>query len=89
MTAELVEEFDRSWVAICFQDNGPGIPAEDLPHIFDYFYRADKSRDRKSGGSGLGLAIVQQLVEIHGGKVFVQSTPEAGSIFKIMLPVAL
>lgn len=89
VTAESVEEFGRSWIAICFQDHGPGIPAEDLPHIFDYFYRADKSRDRKSGGSGLGLAIVQQLVEIHGGKVFVQSTPAEGSIFKVILPVAL
>ena len=83
----LEEEHGQTWVSISFKDSGVGIPEEDLPHIFDYFYRADKSRDRKSGGSGLGLAIVRQLVEMHGGKVLVQSKPEQGSIFTILLPV--
>jgi signal transduction histidine kinase len=50
-------------------DTGPGIDPENLPYVFDRFYRADKSRTRASGGSGLGLAIVKQLVEAHGGKV--------------------
>ena len=58
---------------ITITDSGPGIPAEDLPYIFDRFYRADKSRTRASGGSGLGLAIVKQLVEAHGGQVSVDS----------------
>ena len=83
----LEEEQGQPWVSVSFKDSGVGIPEEDLPHIFDYFYRADKSRDRKSGGSGLGLAIVQQLVEMHGGKVLVQSKPEQGSTFTILLPV--
>ncbi|VBB08259.1 Hypothetical protein LUCI_3530 [Lucifera butyrica] len=56
-------------------------------HIFDHFYRGDKSRDPKSGGSGLGLAIVKQLVEIHGGRVAVTSEPGKGSVFQVMLPV--
>jgi signal transduction histidine kinase len=71
-------------------DNGSGIPAEDLPHVFDRFYRADKSRSRASGGAGLGLAIVRQLVEAHGGRITVQSPVDdtrAGTRFEILLPV--
>jgi len=79
----------RLWIKVSFADNGPGIAEEDIPHIFDHFYRGDKSRDRKSGGSGLGLAIVKQLVEIHGGRVAVESKLGEGSIFQILLPVSL
>jgi two-component system OmpR family sensor kinase/two-component system sensor histidine kinase BaeS len=60
-------------VQITVTDTGSGIPAADLPHIFDRFYRADKSRTRTSGGSGLGLAIVRHLVEAHGGRVWAES----------------
>jgi len=77
------------WLKISVVDNGPGIVEEDIPHIFDHFYRGDKSRDRKSGGSGLGLAIVKQLVEIHGGRVAVESKLGKGSIFHVLLPVGL
>jgi two-component system, OmpR family, sensor histidine kinase BaeS len=54
-------------------DTGSGIAPEDLPHVFDRFYRGDKSRARASGGSGLGLAIVKQLAEAHQGKVWAES----------------
>jgi two-component system OmpR family sensor kinase/two-component system sensor histidine kinase BaeS len=65
-------------VEVSVADTGAGIPAGDLPHIFDRFYRADKSRARGSGGSGLGLAIVRQLVEAHGGRVAAESPAEGG-----------
>ena len=75
------------WLTVSIKDNGPGITAEDVPYVFDHFYRGDKSRDRKSGGSGLGLAIVKQLVEIHGGQVAVNSEVGKGSIFEVLLPL--
>lgn len=77
----------QEWVKIGIGDSGPGIAAEDLPYVFDHFYRADKSRNRKSGGTGIGLAIVKQLVELHGGKVEVESTLGQGSIFYVYLPL--
>lgn len=83
----IVTETERSWVKITIADNGSGISTEDLPHVFDHFYRADKSRNRKSGGSGIGLAIVRQLVEIHGGRVEVESVLGKGSCFLVSLPI--
>lgn len=77
----------RKWIKVSVQDHGAGIAPEDMPYIFDHFYRGDKSRDRKSGGSGLGLAIVKQLVELHGGQVSVESELNTGSIFHVLLPV--
>ncbi len=76
----------RDWVKISVCDTGQGISGEDLPYIFDQFYRADKSRNRKSGGTGIGLAIVKQLVEIHGGVVEVDSRLGKGSCFHVLLP---
>ncbi len=67
-------------------DTGTGIAAEDLPHVFDRFWRADKSRSRSTGGSGLGLAITRHLVEAHGGTVSVTSVLREGSTFRISLP---
>ncbi|MFD6948910.1 two-component sensor histidine kinase [Nocardiopsis sp. TSRI0078] len=69
-------------------DTGVGIPAEDLPHVFDRFWRAEKSRNRRTGGSGLGLAIVRNLVELHGGSVTVASTPGEGTTFTVRMPLA-
>jgi two-component system sensor histidine kinase BaeS len=68
-------------------DNGNGISAQDVPHVFERFYRADKSRDKKTGGTGLGLAIVKKIVELHGGRVGVKSEPGKGSRFYIEIPV--
>jgi two-component system OmpR family sensor kinase len=69
-------------------DNGPGIAADDLPHLFERFYRVDASRARRSGGSGLGLAIVQAIAEGHGGSVHVASVEGEGAAFTIVLPIA-
>ena len=68
-------------------DTGIGIPQEDLPHVFDRFYRVDKARTRETGGTGLGLSIVQQIVRLHGGSVTVQSEPGKGTTFIVQLPV--
>lgn len=67
-------------------DTGTGIEPDDLPHVFDRFWRADKSRTRSTGGSGLGLAIVRQLVEGHGGTVTARSTPGEGAVFTVRVP---
>jgi len=76
------------WVEVAVADTGEGIPAEDLPNIFERFYRVDKSRSRATGGSGLGLTIAKYLVEAHGGKIEVQSGLGKGSLFLFTLPVA-
>lgn len=76
----------QEYVKIEVRDNGSGISPDDLPFIFDHFYRADQSRDRKSGGSGIGLAIVKQLVEVHGGSIEVASHVGKGSSFTVILP---
>jgi signal transduction histidine kinase len=71
---------------LAVSDTGIGIDPEDLPHIFERFYRADRARSREQGGSGLGLAIVQYIVQEHRGRIDVESTPGKGSAFSIRLP---
>jgi len=75
-------------VEVSIVDTGIGVAPEDLLLVFERFYRVDKSRARQTGGTGLGLAIVKNLVEAHGGRVWAQSTPGAGSTFTFSLPVA-
>jgi signal transduction histidine kinase len=79
---------EGSWVEVSVADTGEGIPAEDLPNIFERFYRVDKSRARATGGSGLGLTIAKRLVEAQGGKIEVHSELGKGSRFTFTLPVA-
>jgi signal transduction histidine kinase len=75
-------------VKLTVADTGAGIPADDLPYVFDRFWRGEKSRSRAGGGSGLGLAIARQLVELHGGMMGVESTPGKGAEFWFTLPAA-
>ncbi len=71
----------------CFvHDNGPGIPSEDLVHIFERFYRVEKGRSRETGGTGLGLSIVKHLAHLHGGRVWAESPPGQGLTILVRLP---
>jgi heavy metal sensor kinase len=79
---------DNGSVLCEVEDDGPGIPGEDLPHVFERFYRVDKARSRRTGGSGLGLAITKWIVEEHGGSISVRSEPGKGSVFSVRLPPA-
>ena len=69
------------------RDTGIGIPEEDLPHLFERFYRVEKSRTSETGGTGLGLAIAKEIVEAHGGSISVTSTVGKGSVVTIVLPI--
>ena len=82
-----VEKTDQA-VRITIQDTGAGIPPEDLPFVFDRFWKGDKTRARSSGGSGLGLAIARQLVSAHGGTIKVESEEGVGTRFIVQLPMA-
>ncbi len=73
---------------ISVEDNGPGIPVKELPHIWERFYRVEKSRSPREGGTGLGLSIAKQIVETHGGHIWAQNAPGGGAVFKFNLPVA-
>ena len=75
-----------SEVEVCVRDNGPGIPEADIPHIFERFYRVDKGRSRDKGGTGLGLSIVKHIVQLHGGRVWVESELGKGTAFYFTLP---
>ena len=70
------------------RDSGIGITAQDLPHIFERFFRADPARSRQTGGAGLGLAIGKWIAEAHGGAITVQSKPGGGSVFQVKIPLA-
>ena len=79
-------ENDRKEVEFSVRDNGPGIPKEDLPRIFERFYRVDRGRSQELGGTGLGLSIVKHLVQAHGGRVWAESQLGVGSTFHFTIP---
>jgi signal transduction histidine kinase len=86
VTVKVYPEGDKAWITVI--DTGLGIAEADLPHVFERFWRADRSRDRSSGGTGIGLAICRRLVELHGGGIEVQSQLGKGSMFRFSLPIA-
>lgn len=84
ITCRLVETSDN--VVISITDEGLGIPKKSLPHVFKRFYRVDKARSREQGGTGLGLAISKEVIELHGGRIWVNSRENKGSTFFVSLP---
>lgn len=81
-----LQEEDNT-LLLCIQDNGPGIPSNQIDHIFDRFYRADASRSTVTGGSGLGLAIAREIVQAHGGAIFAENAADMGARICVSLPV--
>ena len=78
----------KNTLKISVQDSGPGISSKALPHVFDRFYRADRSRSRSEGGTGLGLAIARHLAEAHGGSLVVANLAQSGALFTFTLPLS-
>jgi signal transduction histidine kinase len=85
-SVQVAAERVDGWVRVKVADTGEGIAPDDLPFIFDRFYRGDKSRNRKTGGAGLGLTISRGIIESHGGQIMVESSPGKGSTFSFSLP---
>lgn len=81
-----IEEGEGNGLVISVKDNGIGIDENDLPHIFELFYRGEKSRSRNYGGSGLGLAICKHIIDNHGGKIWAESSPGNGTTISFSLP---
>jgi heavy metal sensor kinase len=78
---------DRDFAQLAVRDDGVGIATDDLPHIFERFYRASKDRSRQDGGAGLGLAIAHSIVERHGGEIAIESKPGNGTVVRVFLPL--
>jgi len=87
-TVEIKVWEEEKEVAVSIKDQGEGIPEKDIPHLFERFYRVEKSRSREKGGTGLGLAIAKQIIENHGGTIKVESQLQEGTVFTFTLPIA-
>ena len=84
VTMELARK--RDMVIVCVRDTGIGIPEEDIPHIFDRFYRVDKARSRAMGGTGLGLSIAYEIISRHNGEIRIESKVGEGTAVSVCLP---
>ena len=82
----ITKQMDERGLVLIVEDTGSGIPEEDLPFVFERFYKADKARTRGRSGTGLGLAIAKNIVEAHGGFITVQSKLGQGTIFSFLIP---
>jgi signal transduction histidine kinase len=89
IAVEARHEIGHNWVRVDVCDTGEGISPDDLPHIFESFYRGEKSRSRSTGGAGLGLAIAKGIIEAHGGQLWVESQVDKGSTFTFTLSKVL
>jgi two-component system phosphate regulon sensor histidine kinase PhoR len=78
----------REWAILTVADTGMGIPEEERPQVFERFFRGEKPRTLQISGTGLGLAIVKEIVELHGGRVTVDSEVDRGSRFTVWLPLS-
>jgi len=88
VSTRIVQARGRAWVTVTVTDTGMGIPEDELPHVFERFFRGEKPRTMQISGTGLGLAIVKEIVGLHGGRVTVESEVDEGSSFTVWLPLA-
>lgn len=86
VTVRRAAERDAGWVALEVRDEGPGLTPTQAEHVFERFYRTDAARTRARGGSGLGLSIVEAIARAHGGRAEVESAPDQGATFRVLLP---
>jgi two-component system phosphate regulon sensor histidine kinase PhoR len=80
------EKIEEDWVVVSVSDTGPGIPTEELPRIFERFYKLDQARTKPNSGTGLGLAIAKHIVEAHGGQIWAESNSSVGATFYFTVP---
>ena len=86
LTLRAVISEDGGFVECSVSDDGPGMPAKDVPHIFERFYRVDKGRSLERGGTGLGLSIIKHIIQLHGGDVYAESEQGKGATIYFSLP---